>query len=183
MMSALARPTPRRGERPGPERRFLSLRTGGLRWGGRRLHRRRRASGSAGPSPPGSRLETAATQPRQTLPAALIITIRCRRSSRFARRTVPPHAEHLRRTNHRPRTRFANVPTCGARLFRCRRSTYSAARGPAASAASLAAASSRASISWLFSPSRRIATVWSTCSRAPTTSSTGTFERLCSRTL
>lgn len=94
-----------------------------------------------------------------------------------------------------PRTRGASVapvsaqntsrecPACGARLPRGRRRTQPAARGPAASAASLAAASSRASISWLFSPSRRMATVPSTCSRAPTTSRTGTLARLCSRTL
>lgn len=114
--------------------------------------------------------------------AACPITIRCRRGSRFALRTVPPHAGHFRRTSLRSK-HVSRMSRLRRPVAPSRRRTQPAARGPAASAASLAAASSRASISWLFSPSRRIATVSSTCSRAPTTNRTGILARLCSRTL
>ena len=56
--------------------------------------------------------------------------------------------------------------------------------GGTASPRIIATASSRLIIFWCSSlPSRRIATVPSSASRLPTTSSSGTFARLCSRTL
>ena len=88
----------------------------------------------------GTSRRTGTTTPRRPQPAAAAISIRCRRGSRFLLRTSPPHAGRARSTDVRSiaRSRMSRLAAPGCSGVAA---THPAARGPAASAASLAAAS------------------------------------------